>query len=140
MAMNPQAWFFIVVPIVGLPLAAIWLRPAQWDAIRVVGLVLMIGGIGLLTLARIQLGNSFSVTPQARTLVTTGLYRRIRNPIYVFGEIGLAGVLLYLGKPKLLWLLLVLLALQVVRARAEGRTLEEKFGDDYRAWKRTTWF
>jgi protein-S-isoprenylcysteine O-methyltransferase Ste14 len=30
--------------------------------------------------------------------------------------------------------------MQVLRARAEGRKLEEKFGDEYREWKRQTWF
>jgi protein-S-isoprenylcysteine O-methyltransferase Ste14 len=138
--MNLQAWIFILVPPVVLAAFLILLRPAQWHAVHIVGLVLSIFGIGLLIVARVQLGHSFSVTPQARALVTSGLYARIRNPVYVFGAIGLAGGILYVGKPKLMWLLAVLIPMQVVRARAEGKKLEESFGEEYRAWKRTTWF
>jgi protein-S-isoprenylcysteine O-methyltransferase Ste14 len=29
---------------------------------------------------------------------------------------------------------------QIVRARAEGRVLEERFGDAYRRYKDQTWF
>jgi protein-S-isoprenylcysteine O-methyltransferase Ste14 len=58
----------------------------------------------------------------------------------VFGTVCLLGFVLFAHAPKLLWLVLVLIPLQVVRARAEARVLERKFGDDYRAWKRQTWF
>jgi protein-S-isoprenylcysteine O-methyltransferase Ste14 len=30
--------------------------------------------------------------------------------------------------------------MQVLRAQAEGRTLEAVFGEKYREWKRQTWF
>lgn len=139
--MNRQAWFFIVVPPVALSVLVIVVRPAQWDAIHVVGLVLLISGIALLTVARVQLGNSFSVSPQARVLVTTGLYRRIHHPVYVFGAIGLVGLFFYLAMPpKLLWVLVALVPIQLLRVRAEGKKLEETFGDEYRVWKRRTWF
>ena len=139
MAFDRQAFAFILVPVVFMA-ALVMQRPAQWDAMRIVGLLLTIVGIGLWAIARAQLGNSFSVTPQARALVTTGLYSRIRNPVYVFGGIVIAGLVMYAGRPMLLWLFLVLIPMQVLRARAEGRKLEEKFGEEYREWKRQTWF
>ena len=39
----------------------------------------------LWVVARLELGRSFSVGAEAHELVTTGLYRHVRNPIYVFG-------------------------------------------------------
>jgi protein-S-isoprenylcysteine O-methyltransferase Ste14 len=30
--------------------------------------------------------------------------------------------------------------IQVLRARKESKVLEEKFGDEYRQYKRSTWF
>ena len=96
-------------------------RPAHWDAMRATGLVLTLVGFGLLTVARVQLGNSFSVTPQARALVTTGVYRKIRNPVYVFSAIGIAGFVLYVGRPMWLLLLLALLPMQVLRAAGRGK-------------------
>lgn len=140
MELSRQALQFSVIPFVVIPAALVVLRPAHWDAMRATGLVLTIVGFGLLTIARVQLGNSFSVTPQARALVTTGVYRKIRNPVYVFSAIGIAGFGLYVGKPMLLLLLLVLVPMQVLRAQAEGRTLEAAFGEEYREWKRQTWF
>jgi protein-S-isoprenylcysteine O-methyltransferase Ste14 len=140
MALSRQALAFTVIPLVVIPAAMVELRPAHWDVMRMTGLILTTVGFALLTVARVQLGNSFSVTPQARALVTTGVYSRIRNPVYVFGAIGIAGFALYVGNPRLLALFLVLIPVQILRARAEGRKLEGKFGEQYREWRRQTWF
>jgi protein-S-isoprenylcysteine O-methyltransferase Ste14 len=140
MALSRQALAFTVIPLVGITAMLLVARPTHWDVMRVSGLALAIAGYVMLTVARAQLGRSFSVTPQARALVTTGLYSKIRNPIYVFGTVCIAGFVLYAERPRLLWLLLILQPIQLVRARAEGHKLEDKFGEEYRAWKRQTWF
>jgi protein-S-isoprenylcysteine O-methyltransferase Ste14 len=59
--------------------------PIVWTTPRIIGAAIFLCALPLFVLARLQLGASFSVTAQARKLVTTGLYSRIRNPIYVFG-------------------------------------------------------
>ena len=79
------------------------------------------------------------MTAQARTLVTHGLYAKIRSPIYVFGSIGIAGAILFESQPLLLLVFVVLIPLQVVRTRAEARALEAKFGEEYRNYVRRTW-
>ena len=114
--------------------------PRAWQAIHVVGLILLLAGLALVTLARWQLGDSFSITPQATKLVTHGLYARIRNPIYVFGLVMFAGFVMYLDRPWFLLILIPAAVMQVVRARREGKVLEEKFGDEYRAYRARTWF
>jgi protein-S-isoprenylcysteine O-methyltransferase Ste14 len=116
------------------------LVPANWTAVQTLGLCLAVTGFVLLTVARFQLGNSFSVTPQARGLVTRGIYSRIRNPIYVFGLLFLFGYILLLGRFIWLLALVILIALQIWRARKEARVLEEKFGEDYRIYRARTWF
>jgi protein-S-isoprenylcysteine O-methyltransferase Ste14 len=100
----------------------------------------MLSGFALLTVARINLGDAFSVRPEATKLVITGVYSRIRNPIYVFGTLAIAGIILYVDKPAFLTLLLPLIALQMWRARAEGHVLESKFGEEYRRYRAQTWF
>jgi len=80
------------------------------------------------------------VQAKASTLVTSGLYARIRNPIYVFGSLTVAGIVLWAGKPWLLLAFAVLAPLQVYRARKEEHVLAEKFGEAYRAYKQKTWF
>ena len=71
------------------------------------------------------MGTNFSVTPQARNLVTTGVYSKIRNPVYVFGGIAVAAFFLYLH--RYIWVLAflpVIVPIQWLRARAEARVLE----------------
>jgi protein-S-isoprenylcysteine O-methyltransferase Ste14 len=138
--MSPRVLFITFVPLLGIAYVCVKFPPQHLGVMEFAGLLLAIAGLGLLTLARIQLGNSFSVTPQARQLVTTGIYSRIRNPVYVFSAIGLAGLALYFEKPGYLLGLLVLVPVQVVRARAEARVLERKFGEEYIRYKATTWF
>jgi protein-S-isoprenylcysteine O-methyltransferase Ste14 len=117
---------------------ATWTGP--WNAQRFVGTALAVIGISLVALARYQLGRAFSVVAEARHLVTTGLYSKIRNPIYVFGMLMLMGLVLVLQRPEG-WLVIVAgMIAQTIRARKEARVLEAAFGDEYRAYRRKTWF
>jgi hypothetical protein len=93
-----------------------------------------------LTVARFQLGNSFSRTPQAKNLVTHGVYSRIQNPICLFGTFVFVGLFLFLERPWLLLLIVPVLILETIRARAESRVLEEHFGEEYRRYTASTWF
>lgn len=133
-------WFFIIVPLVllaGLTVAG-WHAP--WSPLRIAGLAVMAAGLVLLTMARVTLGNSFSIAPEARKLVTNGLYSKVRNPVYVFSLFAIVGAALYF---QILWLLLLLIPIipmQVLRARAEARVLEAKFGEEYRQYRAKTWF
>lgn len=111
-----------------------------WNVERYIGTALVIVGVTCIVIARFQLGRSFSITPQARQLVTTGLYSRIRNPIYVFGTVTIVGLTLILQKPDL-WIIVVVLVIgQAIRARREADVLEAAFGDAYREYRRKTWF
>jgi protein-S-isoprenylcysteine O-methyltransferase Ste14 len=111
-----------------------------WTPTRIAGVVMGLPSTALLVLARIQLGGSFSVRPKAQALVTHGLYSRIRNPIYLFGGLAIAGAFLYINHPLYLWIFVVLIPLQIYRARQESKVLEARFGDEYRQYKSRSWF
>lgn len=111
-----------------------------WNLHRSAGAAVAMISLVLLLVARYQLGRAFSVRAKASELVTTGLYSRIRNPIYVFSSLTLLGLLIYAGRPWWLLFFAVLIPLQVVRGRKEARVLEEKFGPAYLEYKRSTWF
>ena len=107
---------------------------------QVLGLILLLTGFVLWTIARFQLGASFAVTAQARQLVTRGIYSKIRNPIYIFGSWLIAGAFLVIGRPLWLLIFVIIIPMQIWRARKEAAVLEAKFGDQYRAYRASTWF
>ena len=122
---------------------ALWLvftQPIPWDLQREIGAALVVAGVAGITSARYQLGKSFSLRAEARALVTGGVYSKIRNPIYVFGLVMVAGIVLALHRP-MLWILVPIIAImQALRARREAQVLEAAFGDVYREYRRKTWF
>jgi len=127
-----------VLVAVALLVAHFWSYP--WTPLRIAGTAIGLPSLALLILARIQLAGSFSVRAKAHALVTHGLYSRIRNPIYVFGAFTIAGCFLFAALPKLLWVFVAVIPLQIYRARKEEQVLAAKFGDEYQAYKARTWF
>lgn len=111
-----------------------------WTPWQIVGMAIAAPALVLFVLARIQLGRAFSVRAKASTLVTAGIYARIRNPIYVFGGLMIAGIIIVAQRPWWLLVFALLIPMQVLRVRKEEQVLETKFGDAYREYKRKTWF
>src|SRR5580700_606512 len=128
--------------------AGYFLAIAIWVAVRVpvspryvIGMTIGAIGFVLWMTARQQLGKSFTVTAQAKALVTTGLYSKIRNPIYFFGGVAFFGVFVAWGNLYALGAFAIFyLVMQLSRARKEAGVLEEAFGDEYRKYKASTWF
>jgi protein-S-isoprenylcysteine O-methyltransferase Ste14 len=128
--------------------AGYFLFIAAWIAWRVpvspryvIGLSIGAIGFVLWMVARQQLGKSFTVSAQAKALVTTGLYSKIRNPIYFFGGVAFFGVFLAWGNIySLVGVTVLYFAMQILRARKESAVLEQAFGDEYRRYKASTWF
>ena len=133
----------IVTFIAIVVIAVILLRQAvelPWTSNRIAGIAIALPALLLLLTARIQLGRAFSVRALASNLVTTGLYSRIRNPIYVFGSLFILGIIIWSGKPLFLLFLAILIPVQIYRSRKESGVLEAKFGDEYRQYRQKTWF
>ena len=119
-------------------LFAVWKRPHSQMLLA----ALVVAGIAfpLWILARLQLGSAFSFRARADHLVTTGLYSRIRHPVYVFGSIGgLAAV----AALQVWWVLAVAVLLEgitVMRAIREDQLLLSAFGEEYQRYRKQTWF
>ena len=137
--MDAGAKFVMLAPILPLIIFVGLFWHSPWTPMRVAGLVIFVLSFGMLTAARVQLGNSFSITPQAKKVVKSGIYSKVRHPVYVFGILLLSGLALYVNMPILLLGLIVLVPLQIMRARAEEKVLEEKFGAEYADYRKTTW-
>ncbi|SEG60971.1 Phospholipid methyltransferase [Bryocella elongata] len=115
-------------------------RNAPWDGLRGAGAVVGLVGITGVVIARFQLRRPLGDTSTPTRLVTTGLYARLRNPIYTFGMFVIAGVAMFIHKPWMMLGVVVLLPLQLQRIRREERELLEAFGDEYVRYRQKTWF
>jgi protein-S-isoprenylcysteine O-methyltransferase Ste14 len=135
------------VPVIAIPALAVLLylfvpgvseRP--WTPLRIAGAMIAVISYVLLVIAAKQLGESLTARVEARKLVTHGLYSRIRNPIYIFAELMLVGVILTLHLYWLFAVIPVLIAIQAVRAHREAKLLENVFGQAYLDYRKRTWF
>jgi protein-S-isoprenylcysteine O-methyltransferase Ste14 len=107
------------------------------------GVLAAIGAIALFRLTHKALGKMWSVSLQLREghrLVTSGVYRTLRHPMYsAFWLMALAQALLlpnWVAGPAGLVGFGVLFALRV---GPEERMMEEAFGDEYRAYRDRSW-
>jgi protein-S-isoprenylcysteine O-methyltransferase Ste14 len=138
--MNRSAFMATVIPAIGIAYLLVKFSYLPWTPLRAVALILTVAGIAAVAIARHQLGSSFTLSPQARTLVTHGIYSKFRNPVYIFSAMAIAALFIYIDRTIYLWSFLILLPLQLFRAHKESQVLEAHFGDSYRQYKSQTWF
>ena len=133
-------WIDVVAYLAYLAIAALTLVSGARGALWYAGIGLSAVCAVLWFVARWQLGPAFAVGAQARRLVTGGLYTRLRHPIYVFGTLAFLCAVLALKGWSALVIWLVVIVIQVVRARREDQILAEAFGAEYAAYRSRTWF
>jgi protein-S-isoprenylcysteine O-methyltransferase Ste14 len=109
-----------------------WFRLGTGAVLAAAALGLATGALGRFRRA----GTAVEPWRPSTALVTGGVYRFTRNPIYLALAVLYAGSALALDSVVALSLLPPLLALvQVGVIRREERYLEAKFGDEYRRYK-----
>lgn len=139
--------FFIVAPGVVAGVLPGWLtgwRAADlapvWLPMRVLGAALLIAGLVVLVHAFVRFvhegrGTPAPVAPTER-LVVGGLYRYVRNPMYVAVLAVIIGQALLLGRSVLLLYAAAVFAAVASFVRwYEEPTLAEQFGDDYEQYR-----
>jgi protein-S-isoprenylcysteine O-methyltransferase Ste14 len=105
-------------------------------------LALMGGAIALFAASSRELGRNWSLVARTRSdheLVRTGPYARVRHPIYLGMLLFLLALAVALGH----WLQLIIavpvfLAGTAIRTRIEDGLLEESFGEQFRAYRKST--
>ena len=137
------AWLGFVVPLVWI--ASPFFSFAEYS-LRVepfvAGCACLVAGLWLFHRSHTDLGTNWSVTLEVRDqhrLVTGGVYRRIRHPMYtslLLYSVGQALVLPnWVAGPSYLVTFLTLFVFRVV---PEERMMREQFGDEYLAYARRT--
>ena len=143
---NQRFVLNIVVPLAYLfPLVLAYLGPKDFG-FGFPGLVyagLCIGAVGVLlwAAAMLSLGSSLAVLPGTAHLVTGGVYSVFRHPIYIGIVLTLTGLFVACGSvPCLVYVLVVVIPLNIFRARAEEKVLLEQLGPAYQKYRDSTLF
>jgi len=107
-----------------------------------VGVVTFASALWLLWRSHADLGRNWSVTMEIReghTLVTNGVFRCIRHPMYAAHLVwGIAQALLIQNWIAGLGGLVILFPLYLLRIPREERMMLEQFGDEYRLYMNRT--
>ena len=126
---------------------------SAWDLVRqqgdlyilsvqsIVGLALIVIGFTILLTAQITLRRYYSSTLVIREehqLITHGIYRFIRHPIYLGNIMFFIGVPVFTSSLYGLLIMSALIPIFLNRIRIEERMLTEEFGDAYRTYKEAT--
>jgi protein-S-isoprenylcysteine O-methyltransferase Ste14 len=144
-AIAGSAAFFIAAPCIVAGLAP-WLI-IRWQglttslALIVPGAVLIVAGIAVLlhAFARFALEGSGTPAPVAptETLVVGGIYRHVRNPMYVAVIAIIVGQVVLFGSPALaVYAALVTAAMVTFVLLYEEPTLARRYGQSYETYRR----
>jgi protein-S-isoprenylcysteine O-methyltransferase Ste14 len=125
-----------------------------WDLVRrqgnlyigsvqnIVGLALIIIGLIIMIVSQATLWRNYSsslVIREDHQLITHGIYRFTRNPIYLGAIIAVCiGIPVYVSSLYGLLIMSVLIPIILNRIRMEEKLLSEEFGDAYRKYKEAT--
>lgn len=118
-----------------------WRFEPIWGPLRVVGALFTIAGAAVLVSAFVRFVSEGAGTPAPiappRHLVVGGLYRYVRNPMYLAVVTAIAGQALLFGRLGLLIYAAAVLATTFAFVRLyEEPTLAEQFGADYEEYRR----
>lgn len=108
---------------------------------NIVGLTLFIFGLTVALIARFTLKRFYSSTLLTRKdhqLITHGIYRFTRHPIYLGVLMACMGPPVYAPSLFGFLIILVLIPIFLNRIRIEERMLTEEFGDAYQAYRKAT--
>jgi protein-S-isoprenylcysteine O-methyltransferase Ste14 len=92
-----------------------------------VSALLTLGGNAFAVVVLTQLRESFSIMPEARQLVTTGVYRMVRHPLYLAEEIAVIGIVMQYFSLWTAMILAVQIGFQLRRMRNEEVILAGTF-------------
>jgi len=147
---GPLEVLLLIVALVGFFVPIVWIATPMLafadyplhPASLIAGSLMLALGLWLFHRSHADLGTNWSITLEVREshrLVTEGIYRRVRHPMYLALFVYSVGQCLVLPN----WLagpsyLLAMLLLFTLRVGPEERMMREEFGADYDAYASRT--
>ena len=125
-------------------LVSIWdfiVYPYRFSWFNIVGLISFVSGVSMYLKARLTLGNFFSEKLRllgTHKLVTSGIYRHIRHPIYTAEMLLLLGFTLMLNSLLGFLVMLLFVPLILIRIPFEEAMLKEARGQQYNDYIKQT--
>ena len=114
---------------------------SMFPVLRIVGLALFIIGLTIMIVGQATLRRNYSGTVVIREdhqLVTHGIYRFTRNPIYLGLIMVVTGIPVFAASMYGFLISLLLIPIILNRIRLEEELLTEEFQDAYQKYKETT--
>ncbi len=90
-------------------------------------------------LAQHELGDALTLLPRGKRLITSGIYKKVRHPIYIASMGVFVCLSLYTMNALILVITFALIILQTFRAAFEEKVLLKTFGNLYMEYKKNTW-
>ena len=145
MSTNARAASYVLMQFVLLALLILAPRdPSVYgdfrSALSVIGLVLIAAGMAVILYSFFALGKSLTASPvpkQDGNLVTSGLYARVRHPIYFGLLLASIGVVLDAGPWPQFAIVLLLYVLLNIKASYEEELLAKRY-PEYKAYAQKT--
>ena len=146
--LTPNQKFFLDISIPSLyllPLLFVFFLPKNFgfgnEDLVPYSLAVGISGLTLWITGMAYLGKALRVLPGADVIVARGVYRFIRHPIYVGIVFTHFGLFFACGSIfGMIYLFVIIIPLNIIRAQLEEKAMFTKFGDQYRNYHNSTWF
>lgn len=135
----------IVIPLIGsaLPFGLLFTQPSVWivesDVLLNAVFFWMTLATGFTAWSMWVLRRSFSITVEARELVTSGPYQWVRHPVYLGEILAAAAVVVWRWSLVNAGLFILFVAIQMLRARREENKLTRAFAE-YRGFAGKSWW
>lgn len=111
-----------------------------YSKLSLIGTFITIFGLIIWWISKITLSDAWSSLPEANKIVKSGIYSKIRHPIYLGFTITTIGWFIIIPSIFTFSIILSVSITFYFKIKAEEEILTNKFKEEYKKYKKNTWF